>query len=100
MLLTFTHTNPNFYVSSVHVLENIVGKREIARKEQFLLRSQRIKNFLPFSLNLKLSSAKSLILEEAKICSFGKGLNIENSGEQNKERSKTMVGGYKPVLLR
>ena len=97
MLLTFTHTNPNFYVSSVHVLENTVGKREIARKEQFLLRSQ---NFLPFSLNLKLSSAKSLILEEAKICSFGKGLNIENSGEQNKERSKTMVGGYKPVLLR
>ena len=42
--------------------ENIAGKGEIARDEQFLLFQQRflhaLKNFLPFSSNLKISSAK------------------------------------------
>ena len=51
--------------------ENTVGKGEIARKEQFLLFpvfSTRFDNFLPFSSNLKLSSANSFGLEESKIC--------------------------------
>ena len=53
--------------------ENTVGKGEIARDEQFLLPfptvfSTHSNNFLPFLSNLKLSSAKSLSLEESKIC--------------------------------
>ena len=52
--------------------ENTVGKGEIARNEQFLffptLFSTRLDNFLPFSSNLKLTSANSLSLEESKIC--------------------------------
>ena len=35
--LTLSQTSPGFYVSSVEVFENTVGKGEIARKEQFLL---------------------------------------------------------------
>ena len=54
-----------------------MGKGEIARNEQFLLFpklfSTRVKNFLPFSSNLKLSSANSFSLEESKFCRVGKG---------------------------
>ena len=52
--------------------ENTVGKGEIARNEQFLLFptvfSTPLDNFLPFSSNLKLSSANYFSLEESKIC--------------------------------
>ena len=51
--------------------KNTVGKGEIARNEQFLLFqvfSTCLDNFLPFSSNLKLSSANSFSLEESKIC--------------------------------
>ena len=51
--------------------ENTVGKGEIAHNEQFLLFPQCflcLDNFLPFSSNLKLSSANSFSLEESKIC--------------------------------
>ena len=57
-------------------LENSVGKGEIARSEQSpfpTLFSTRLKNFPPFSSNLKLLSAKSFSLEESKICCLGKG---------------------------
>ena len=56
--------------------ENTVIKGEIARNEKFLLFpvfSTLLENFLPFSLNLKLSSANSFSLEEFKICRLGKG---------------------------
>ena len=57
--------------------ENTVGQVEIARNEQFLLFPQffstLLDNFLPFSSNLKLSSANSLSLEQSKICRLGKG---------------------------
>ena len=55
---------------------NTVGKGKIARNEQFLLIpvfSTHLKNFIPFSSNLKLSSANSFGLEESKICRLGKG---------------------------
>ena len=56
--------------------ENTVGKGEIARNEQFLLFptvfSTHLENFMPFSLNLKLSSANCFSLEESKICRLGK----------------------------
>ena len=56
--------------------ENTVGKGEIAPNEQFLLFPQCflfVLRTLPFSANLKLSSANSFSLEESKICFFEKG---------------------------
>ena len=56
--------------------ENTVGKGEIARNEQFLLFPQCflfVLRTLPFSANLKLSSANSFSLEESRICCLGKG---------------------------
>ena len=53
-------------------LENTKGKGEIARNEQFLLFPQCflpvLETFLPFLSYLKLSSANSYSLEEAKMC--------------------------------
>ena len=56
--------------------EKTVRKVEIARNEQFLLFpvfSTPLENPLPFSSNLKLSSANSFSLEESKISRLGKG---------------------------
>ena len=56
--------------------ENSVEKGEIARNEQFLLFSvfsTPLKNFMPFSAKLKLSSANLLNLEASKNCRIGKG---------------------------
>ena len=36
-------------------------------------------NCLPFSFNLKLSSANSLSLEESKTCRLGKGYRIQDT---------------------
>ena len=36
-----------------------------------------LKNFLPFSSNLKLSSGNYFSLEESKILSFGKGIIMD-----------------------
>ena len=73
--------------------KNTVGKGEIARNEQFLLFPQcfstRLDNFLPFSSNLKLSSANSFSLEESKICRLIMGstcCNISINPFQNKPR--------------
>ena len=65
------------HVCSTSLLENTVGKGEIAHNERFLLFptmfSTLSEKFLPFSSNLKLSSANSFNLEESKICRLGKG---------------------------
>ena len=57
--------------------QNTVGKGEIAHNEQFLLFPQcfstRLDNFLPFSSNLKLSSANCFNLDQSKILSSGNG---------------------------
>ena len=57
-----------------NLLENAVGKGEIARNEQFLLFptvfSTHLKKFLPLSSTLK--SANSFSLEESRICRLGK----------------------------
>ena len=56
--------------------ENTVGKGEIACYEQFLPFpdfSTHLENFLPFSTNVKLSSANCFILEVYNLL-FGKGL--------------------------
>ena len=61
--LTLSQTSPAFFMYlQCKSLENTVGKGEIACNE----------NFLPFTSNLKLSSAKSFDLEESKICCSGK----------------------------
>ena len=57
--------------------ENTMGKGEIARNEQFLLFPTvfptLLENFLSLSSNLKMSSLKSLSLEDSKIFYLGKG---------------------------
>ena len=64
-------------VCSRSLLKNTVGEREIARKQAIspfpTVFSTLLDNFLPFSSNLKLSSANSFSLEESKICHLGKG---------------------------
>ena len=58
--------------------ETTVGKGEIARNEQFLLFPQCLENFLPFSSNLKLSSANSFSLEECEVCRLeNNALNLD-----------------------
>ena len=56
--------------------ENTVGKGEIAHKQAIspfaTVFSTLLKTFLPFSSNLKLSSAISFSLEGSKICHLGK----------------------------
>ena len=63
-------------VFSTSLLKTL-GKGEIARNKQFLLFPQCLlpvwRNVLPFSSNLKLSPANSLVLEESKLCHLGKG---------------------------
>ena len=66
----FPHNDP-FDSPGNKPFENTVGKGEIAHNEQFLLFpvfSTHLNNFLPFSSNLKFSSANSFSLEESKIC--------------------------------
>ena len=56
--------------------ENTVEKGDIAHNEQFLLFPQCFlpiwRTFLPFSSNLKLSSANCVSLVKSTICCFGK----------------------------
>ena len=62
--LTLSQTGPGYYVSAVKFFEKTVEKGEIACNEQFLLFHQcLLENFLPYSSNLKLSSANSFSLE-------------------------------------
>ena len=64
------HSVPNDKILDWTKFENTVGKGKIARNEQFSLFPQCsppfLENFLPFSSNLKLSSANSFHLEESK----------------------------------
>ena len=53
--------------------ENTVGKEEIAISPIPSLFSTCLDKFLPFSSNLKMSSANYFSLEEHEICRLGKG---------------------------
>ena len=105
------------------LFENTVGKGEIARNEQFLLFLQCFQpilrpffHFLPFSSNLKLSSANSFSLEESKIyhwervdafnlvtskiLSFGKELTVPKTNEVVFDRiEKILRKGENPGYL-
>ena len=93
--LTLSQTSPGFTCLQYKSLENAVGKGENARNKQFLLFptmfSTRLENFLPFSSNLKLSSANSFSLEEFKICRMGKGLERLVSTHPNKDQTARSV---------
>ena len=89
ILLTLSETSPGFYKS----FENTAGKGEIARNDQFLLFPTvfftHLENFLPFSSNLKISSANSFNLEESKICRLEKGYD-ENVRKFTQMSRKTL----------
>ena len=71
-VLTHSHTMTPMTPLGKKPFENTLGKGEIARNEQFLLFPQCVLPvwiaFMPFSSNLKLSSANSFSLKESKIC--------------------------------
>ena len=71
--LTCSWTSPGFYLSAVQVFKKHCRKRRNCLLQAIFpfptVFSTRLKNFLPFSSNLKLSSAISLNFEESKICS-------------------------------
>ena len=64
-------------VCSTSLLKTLWEKEKLLVKSNFSKFSHSIfpplENFLPFSFNLKLSSANSFSLEESKICRLGKG---------------------------
>ena len=69
--LTHSHTVTLLTPLGNKPFENTVGKGEIAQRaiSPFpTVFSTHLDNFLPFSSNLKLSSANSFSLEESKIC--------------------------------
>ena len=71
---------------STQSFENTVGKGEIARNEF----STHLENFLPFSSNLKLSSANTFSLEASKICCLGKGENGAKHHTNNQSSTNTI----------
>ena len=77
----FTNRHLVFTCLQYKSFESTIGKGEIALNKQFLLFPQffsianLLENFLPFSSNLKLSSAISFSFEESYL-SFGKGLTF------------------------
>ena len=74
---TFLNKPWFLHVCRSSLIESTVRKGEIACNEQFLLFPYCFLlicgNFLPFSSNLKMSSANSFSLEESKICRLEKG---------------------------
>ena len=75
--LTPSQPSPGFYVFTVQVFGKHCGKRRNCSKRAIspfpAVFSDHFENFLPFSSNLKLSSANSFSLENCKICRLGKG---------------------------
>ena len=63
-------------VCSTSLLKTLWEKEKLPRNEQFLLFPHSVlylfEELLPFSTNLKLSSANSFSLEESKICHLEK----------------------------
>ena len=75
--LIHSQTSPGFYVSAVQVFWKHCGKRRNCSWRAIspfpTVFSTHLENFLPFSSNLKLSSANSFSLEESKLHRLGKG---------------------------
>ena len=76
--LTLSQTSPWFYMSAGQVFWKHCGKRRNCSSRAIspfpTVFSTHLENFLPFSSNLKLSSASALNLEECKVCRLGNGL--------------------------
>ena len=75
--LTLSQTSPGFCMSAVQVFNKSLLERRnclLQAISPFLtVFSTCLEIILPFSSNLKLSSANSFNLEESKICRLGKG---------------------------
>ena len=75
--LTLSQTMPGFYVYAAQVFRKHCWKRRNCSLRAIspfpTVFPIGLENFMPFSSNLKLSSANSLRLEECKICRLGKG---------------------------
>ena len=76
--LTLSQTSPGFYVSVKHcVFWKYWDKDKLLVMSNFSFSHSVfhsiLENFLQISSNLKLLSAKFFIMEESKICCFGKG---------------------------
>ena len=73
--LTLSQTSPGFSCLQYKSFENTAGKGEIAQAIPPFptVFSTCLESFLPFSINLKLSSANYFSLEGSKICHLGKG---------------------------
>ena len=76
-VLTLSQTSPGCYVSAVKVFRKHCGKRRNCSLRAIspfpAVFSTLLENYLPFSSNLKMSSANYFSLEESKICCLGKG---------------------------
>ena len=60
-----------------------------------------LENFLPFSSNVKLSSAEPFSLEESKVCYFGKGYNsLPNNKISDWSKSKAFADDKKKIKLK
>ena len=80
--LALSQPSPGFYVSALQFLKTLWEKEKLlvrAISPFTTLFSIRLKNFLPFSSNLKLSSAKSFSLKESKIGMWSKGLTLRHA---------------------
>ena len=75
--LTLSQTSPGFNMSAVQDLKTLWEKEKLLVRSNFSFSptvfSTFVENFLPFSSNLKLSSAKSFSLEESEVCRLEKG---------------------------
>ena len=58
-------TSPGFYMSALKTLWE--------KEKLFIMFSAHLEYFLPFTSNMKFSSANSFSLEESKICPLGNG---------------------------
>ena len=76
-ILTISQTSPGFYMSAVQDFRKHCGKRRNCSQLAISLFprvfSTILENLLPFSSNLRMSSAKSSSLEEFKTGRLGKG---------------------------
>ena len=72
------HHGPLVCVFNTSILKTMWGKERLLVTSNFsffpTVFFTHLENFLPFSSNLKLSSANSFTWEESKICYLGKGL--------------------------
>ena len=104
--LTLSQTSFFFFLASaVQVFSKEREKEKSLVTSNFFFPtvfSTLLENFLPYSLNLKLSPANSFSMEESKICCLGKGKRIDKNSKaqrislDNSHTSKWVEHGILP----